>query len=1549
MQDVGLSMAAGGLLGGPVNALPVALNRLPGALVNLTDRTARSADQVDPGQPGPITVAPTATVPQELPDSGVASAAPLEEPAAGPIAVFRGPRGEEYEASLGEASLDQVKELMFRTHPGVEFVGVKGKTEAGLQPIGAPIAHRVTAALRSVDQETPTSQQSQVDAGEPPAASGEPREWNRETYSQQVTTILDGGGLGGPMIALGRPSAALQEAGVPDQPVQMAEGVVRKITAGKDAEHRLSREQLLDLPRALHDPIMVFSHPNGNTGILTELVVAGRPALVGLRIQEQTERGPRITAIATVYGKRLDSIANWVESGRLRWWNKTKTEAWLRSNGAPIAHRMAAALRSREPAGNFPDDAPRSSAPRDPQTGPQAIDTISAGLEQAGVPAPPQEEGLRAPFNTGALPAGGQRTGGAGAVMRLLRDVMNVKSASLPAQAATLSDPQDPQRPSQAHEPAGAFLNEGAPPASAELAADEAEARAKAALGPKPKGMHIPERPGSPGEAGFINPGVLADLVVAGARLLRRLGGAAVTRTRWAAAMAQTFGARVGRYLGAVWDQIARIGTGVARRLSPAALGHRNQVEELAGRTNTPPEERPLYDPAAMGQLRSRLLGLAPPSTQMRILGGQELLQAKQQLDLVEATQAAAVRRQADALRDQVINSAQRAHPSGWALPRWLVGTRRARHFMNRALHIAARLNPVGRDANGRFIWSGFEQRMGSMTPRMFASGRHSIGDQITWTHPVLGTTETVTIGPLVRNADGRPVHQLTREIPPNVQEELYDAYRQEYPDMIWFLDMFIDPALAGTRVNRNGIEIPVFNRMALAAMMAEGHPEFAALEAYTPDVLVTRSLLGAIRGAFQPGAGSRSPGRRYKTGASRESGNVRDLLSGFNIRTVQMLREQARARWAQALLNSARPLPRSGVEPEGWVKLESGMNQLWTALQRLRAWRSPIDPATGTPAFPETERRMSDDQSPEWRAFFGEAARLRGRQLMLPERLVENLTKRMAAEEQHSLLFRLGEWAVRNSTRLLLAAPNTYAANVAINDLFTLEAATRRIISGVLAGDPRDLRFARQLLLGEIAGRFIGLRESMGLGRNTQFMRTVREILPDEIFAGSTGLADLAVRFDETPGAALRSGEIGAAALQLMRYGNIDVRAKQRMAYAWLRAQAVTNARRAGLRGPALRAAVERYLINPPMEDRAQAVAISNFELLNLADSPAFVESLARSRLLGDYGKLFMPFPRFGYHYIAKNAARASAVRDLISRVPRQRRADALADVLTFLMYPAGGLGIVGAAALRSLGGGDDEDAQMLFGTSRVKSIDREGNVQSKPLDRSLVTVNRMNLSAWARALGLGSEQGDEDFWLRVRNYPMIAMAGAALLAEQDARKFGAKEGALTYLRSALDLASDFFSVGMAAKVPDKVVQSLRDNTQGRNPPAMLVDPYGARVPFSAYVTDQTLDSFVPGSRQADIAIRWLDPVPRRKTAHRGLGFQPGVWDAARAGHLTGLLDRLFAGEGGRSTLPAEGPVSRLGRIDAQEISRTQRLAELGGLNIRPINRQRYSAALAE
>jgi N12 class adenine-specific DNA methylase len=1090
---------------------------------------------------------------------------------------------------------------------------------------------------------------------------------------------------------------------------------------------------------------------------------------------------------------------------------------------------------------------------------------------------------------------------------------------------------------------------------------------------------------------------LVRDLTIVGAHYL----GRGFTKFRqWSAAMIGRLGQRVAHYLPGIWGRVQSQQFQQQNGLSAEGLAAVNRIEAASAQINKQPEFRPVYPQGKFDNLFRRMGRM---SKRLIYFGSPELLRAKQTLDLQESYQAAAVKEQSDRLLQMLEDSAYKAKPDEWKLPKWMrMGgwATRLREFKKLALPIAAHLNAVSK-VNGQYVFQDFDMRAGWMSTREFTKGQHQIGDVIAVDNPLTGEQDELTIAQYVETPEGRRGYQLVRRMPASRQQELFNYFHNDWPEFMWLVDIYVDPDLASARFETHGVQVPVFNRFALAAKMAAGVPSFTALDAYTPDVVVTRSLLGAVKGALGLRRGTRSPGRKYKSGQSRESGNVRDLMSGFNIRTFQVLQEQARKDFFKAIVdNAAVPIPKGGVIPEGYIKLETGFDELWQAVKRFRTANLAKDPVTGAPLFPQTEARMQDFRTAEYKAFFGEASQLRGKQRMIPKPLVDMMSRKYVAQEQQGRLMGMFKYLVRNSTQLFLAHAKTYVGNVLTNDMFAGEAAYRYALSGAfkLWGDQRvlgqrDLRVAANILGGMALHRFRGLRELLHFTDKTRYMQVTREVLPDSVFADSTQLSDVKVRYDDKPFDLLRRGQFGAATLQAMQYGAIDVRAKQRLAYAYLKANAVTAAKQAGMNGPALRAAVDAYMFRPTMEDRVRAVAAANFEMLNYADSPEWLNRFSRN----DLGRLVLPFPRFGYHFLAKQFERLSALKLFVGKVPRGQRADAVADLITVATFGLGGGGVLLHAAVKALvGWDDDDDPRKYIGTSQVKYIDENGDVKTKAMDRELVTANRMSLSYMLRSLGIDSED-DTDFWVRTRQYPALVMAGAAVLGWHDAKEFGWGHGVSTYLNSVADLGSDFFSVGMALKVPDKILATLRSLESGKPEPGFL-DPYATKVPLAAYITEQAIDSIVPGSRQFDEVLYWIDPVARRKTESKQLDFHPGPWEVVRTSHIGGVLDRLFgaASDEGETSLPAAGtvedvsarrmpgekPETRLKRMEAygtlmsgrpeanmftqrtpsgklqyriayvpedqrQPLPLASRVSSLAGFNVRPVPRGAYLEAL--
>ena len=960
-------------------------------------------------------------------------------------------------------------------------------------------------------------------------------------------------------------------------------------------------------------------------------------------------------------------------------------------------------------------------------------------------------------------------------------------------------------------------------------------------------------------------------------------------------------------------------------RVSPKA---RERINVIEGYESIEAEGVEAQNNKTITELQKRHMGRK--SRQLVYFGGQATLRAKQQLELDEAYAARAVRKQVEELQNKLVKDAWDSQ-TGQKLPKiFRVGkwAKRLKKFYKLALPIAAHLNTTGKNKDGTFNYADFEMRAGLMPIKEFKKQDYNVGDTILVKDEITGEIDELTIGPYIV-ANGRQGHQLIRKVAAEQQGEIYDHFAEEFPDLIWAVDMFIDPALKDTRTVINGVEVPAFNRFSLAGMMTEGDTEFEGLAGYTPDVIISRSLLGALKGVFNPKAGTRSPGRKYKTGTGREGelnveteedeetgkpvfagytrkgGDLQGLFEGFTIRGFQAIREKARKEYAENIIRTAgKPIDKKvGLLP-GHVTYSTGIGMVWDTIKAFRNFES-------LEADSEIQKRLSEKGGIDgYSKFIGEALALRGKTYQINEDVIRLLQNGFAADKVHGRLYQMGAWAIRNSTQTLLAHPFTYMVNVLSNDVFTAEAIAKNTISGMLklastkgklGAD--DLRFAKNLFTAQFY-KFAGVRKMVGW--KTDFDQFTEEVMPDDVFEGSTALEDLKVQHHIKPWEYLRQGEFGAAALQLIQYGNVDLRAKQRSAYAFLKSKAVRAAKARGLSGEAMKREVASYMARPPKLDRVQALELANFDYLNYADSPDVLQRFASN----DYSRLIIPFPRFGYHYMAKQIERVSAVKVLMGKVPKGKRADAFADLVTFGLFTAGAGGWLLDKVLR--GGDDDEEARGRIGTATYKYFDEvTGEMKSKRLNRELITANRVNLSEYARLLGIDDDD-DSDFWWRARQFPPVIMGGALILAEQDAKAGGVSSGVKTYFSQGADLAKDFFTLGGGIKVLEKVYRAATTEP-GDKPEAMITDPYATNVPLTFYVTDQVMTTLVPGRRQFDDVMMMIDPTSRRKTAAKPLSYDPGAWDAIKLGHVSGVVNRILNKAGLTEEPMAQGTLKRI------------------------------------
>lgn len=1065
-----------------------------------------------------------------------------------------------------------------------------------------------------------------------------------------------------------------------------------------------------------------------------------------------------------------------------------------------------------------------------------------------------------------------------------------------------------------------------------------------------------------------------------------------MTYAEWRSKMAEIYGPHVLKDTPKVWDGVGSLMFAIRRGRSAAAQAAMNQIKseaETAEKTAAAkPEPLPVYDPTRNATWWTYLLNIG---AQVKFFGGDELLAARELADLRTGWQSAAIKSYVRHLVRKVEESFY--GPAVTSMDRFtriFMPKPKFRQFMREALPTLARLN-VESGVPGNWIFKNFWMRAGSITKTVAESKGLISGNWIERANPLLGTLERLRVGRLITRDDGQLAYQLERPMHSTTQQEIYDAMRAQYPEAMWIIDQWIDPAYAHTRITINGVKLPVFNRLALANFYKETAP-INMREAYTPDVSLPSAILGVGRNwlrtrQFNPAAGTVSPGRLYETGWVRESGQVMDILSGFGVRTMQGLQEQTKKQWMNAIFRSAVERPSGKSTPEGWTELPNAMKRIWESVKTMRTFSDPLN-------FPETTMRLADDQSPEYAAFFEELESLKERapDLMVPTPLVNALINEYGKIQTAGMATRVIRWWGRNWKAGLLLRPDVFFENRTDNYLrFLFEAQRQMVVAGLnmlSGGDAKTpARMAMRLGWGAVVNAVPGVRPLFGLNNNELFRRMVEEKLPPELFEHKTRLADIGregslamerlkslVMQGKKGEALLEAGlEAGPLLLEASGYSKIDIHAKQQFAFTVLLSQYEAEAARRGLRGQDARDWAETRILNASDDSVRRAVRLANRNLLNYEDTPGWMQWIARHPLIN----LVSAFPLFRYHFFGREISRAFGFLRSIHQQVSQKRpltqdewTNSLADVISYVTLPLMGYAAFSVAKAltdsviapvirdiaRQLGYDDEpeepaEDIREYVGSAvRMTEDPDTGKFIRKPLVRELVTSQRINISRIMREAGFPMDK-ETDYWWHVKDYPLIRSSALMAVAAHDFSKYGINQGVLTLFGGLRDMFASLAGMGAAVKVPARAIETLAASGSGQPVLGGFIDPYSTAVPFTAYTTLQALN-LIPFSGQADELIKWLDPVPRRISRSKVLEYDPGVLEALEAEGWTGLAHRLYLkGTTGSSAspLPPQGRIQKMvGQVtEPRRSTIQQRLGFLVGQNIKPIPREEYSAAI--
>lgn len=173
------------------------------------------------------------------------------------------------------------------------------------------------------------------------------RKFNEE-LQQQIDRTLPKGHV----YQLGKPSAVLQAAGIPDLPIELrSDKLATKASEKYKSNHPFELESVVNLPQAIANPIAVFDSNSsyGSKVILTELKDnKGNSFIVSL--STNVPRGFKkisVNSITSVYPKDdVKGIIGWVNRGdRLKYAEKNKFSSWIAQQ---MPHATDLAISTRE-------------------------------------------------------------------------------------------------------------------------------------------------------------------------------------------------------------------------------------------------------------------------------------------------------------------------------------------------------------------------------------------------------------------------------------------------------------------------------------------------------------------------------------------------------------------------------------------------------------------------------------------------------------------------------------------------------------------------------------------------------------------------------------------------------------------------------------------------------------------------------------------------------------------------------------------------------------------------------------------------------------------------------------------------------------------------------------------------------------------------------------------------------------------------------------------------------------------------------------------------
>jgi len=167
-----------------------------------------------------------------------------------------------------------------------------------------------------------------------------------DKFNYELKQHIEGTLPRGHIYQLGKPGQVLQNAGIPDLPIELKAGrLEHKASENYKNKHQFNIADIKDLPKAINEPIAVFNSTKNDRAkiILTDLKDKnGNNFVVVIKMYKDAlgkKNSMDINSIVSVYPKdNIAELKNWFKSGNklVAWQDKEKASRFI-SSQSPFA------------------------------------------------------------------------------------------------------------------------------------------------------------------------------------------------------------------------------------------------------------------------------------------------------------------------------------------------------------------------------------------------------------------------------------------------------------------------------------------------------------------------------------------------------------------------------------------------------------------------------------------------------------------------------------------------------------------------------------------------------------------------------------------------------------------------------------------------------------------------------------------------------------------------------------------------------------------------------------------------------------------------------------------------------------------------------------------------------------------------------------------------------------------------------------------------------------------------------------------------------------